>query len=369
MFDFNGQTYLSKAALVVLLIMFYTVYYILFYLHSNQKNFMKTIKTYILCITLFFTNNQYAHDSKTPDQNAIPQNSTSAPLDNDVKSLIAANIATPLLSLIAFYNNKCSLFGAIVGTYSVQQISYHQYYQNHKETDSFVAENYPYAQAWYNNLATQHPTAHLNEYKLLKSTVSAVDAMTGDNSLTASCVPYRINLPEENLEMINALYKKKAEGQELTFEEQINLGSAEWTLFHEAGHLKNHDLTQGTFVFAATAAIVEIGYQMSKHTIIKPTSWPLYLGLHMAIYASMIVSQDILYETYSRYRETRADAFANQYADDIALLGGKQLLQKNNEIVLDTTILSGYLFASHPTHTSRIQAIDKEIAHRQKLAK
>lgn len=81
-----------------------------------------------------------------------------------------------------------------------------------------MQKNYPHAQAWYNNPAQQHPIADLDQYKLLKSKVSAVDAMIGNDKLELCCTPHRIYFPEDTLKLVYSLYKKKIDGQELTTE-------------------------------------------------------------------------------------------------------------------------------------------------------
>ncbi len=317
---------------------------------------MKTMKNYMFSMLLVAASNQYASDEKNK---------------NDLSAAIGiTGLVAPLAAGVVAWRCNFSPFGILQSVYNPQQIFGAYILDEFKETDTFVEENYPYAQRWYNDLAKQHPTADLSQHKFLKSNVSAVDSTIGNvTKEVCKALPHRIFFPEEDLKNINLLYKKQIDGQQLTTDEQLQLGEAQWTLFHEAGHLKNNDLTQGPLIFAATAMVVEAGYQMCKHKIIRPTSWPLYLGLHAVVYIGMMGSQDVLYNNYSRYREARADKFANKYSDDNALLGGKISLEKNEKIVSDAIIKSRYAFASHPTHESRIQAIDKEIIRRQTISK
>jgi hypothetical protein len=97
----------------------------------------------------------------------------------------------------------------------------------------------------------------------------------------------------------------------------------------------------------------------------------MYLGLHIATNIGMALLQKTLYKSYLKYEEARADAFANQYVDDTALLGGKKFFEEAEEcyktLPNDVKIYT-YFDQRHPTNQSRIKAINKEIERRKVIS-
>ena len=158
-------------------------------------------------------------------------------------------------------------------------------------------DKYPHAEIWYNRMNEKYPVANLHKSEFCQ-----------DNQWLSTS--NRIFAHPGALQAIDRIYSEKMSNATTNEEDNKVLNMAEFILLHEAGHIKNND-------FGA----VTLGYEMFKINIINAI---LALGSpesHLGIVASGLVDEtDPMKKCFKR--ETRADKFACDHAQDADVLQG-----------------------------------------------
>ena len=192
-----------------------------------------------------------------------------------------------------------------------------------------VKTDFPYAQAWYDNLVLKYPTAHLDQ-KLFLQTWRNVDSKYIQHLSWFK----NIYFPQDSLETINTLYKKVVDEQQLTQEEQLSLGKEEFLLLHEAAHIEHQDVAARCYamtgIFAGLTGVAQLHTSCgSEDTVIsfleKSFNIPK-VGATVMHHYGMVVIGAIMYamtfNTFAQTHEVAADKFACDLADMNALQGG-----------------------------------------------
>lgn len=168
--------------------------------------------------------------------------------------------------------------------------------------DHFVSYKYPYAQQWYDSLNEKYPDAHLSEKRFLQTMYGMpVKLMSWCSTMNA------IYFPQDSLKAINAAYKRKSEGQELSKEESEMLAQEEFILLHEAGHIEQNHIVKRLCIGLSFDALITA--VVKKYDI--NLSWFNRLFLRIAVQSP-----------FTRFQEGQADDFACARAGQQELEGG-----------------------------------------------
>jgi len=303
--------------------------------------------------------NKNTHNNPTPE--AIEKF-----LDHENDKKNAINTASLIAGALA-YKFKASPFGIIHSIHNITQLLSTL---NLTTTDDLTNPTmifYPYAHAWYKELSQKHNSADFENYDFRFHPADITDSL---QEAGWAVHPNRIYATNFVFNKINDLCSKKAHGEILTDEEELSLNTAEFFALHEAGHLKNNDMTTGRpFINAGLAVATEAGYQTYKKynpTRIQKTL-PKRIMIGSGIYLALSFTQHGLYNIYSRYTENRADNFAIQNSSVEVLQGGIRGLKSLQEIEAAnfTTQSMPLLYHTHPTTESRIEKIQAEITRRE----
>lgn len=103
-----------------------------------------------------------------------------------------------------------------------------------EEDAEFITINYPYAQAWYDQLILKYPQANLNAKQFLQS------SMTLDQSMGWSFSGSKISCNRKNLINIDAIYEKQINYRFLSESEVLYLSMHEFMLLTVAGKIENN---------------------------------------------------------------------------------------------------------------------------------
>ena len=145
-----------------------------------------------------------------------------------------------------------------------------------------VKADYPHAQAWYNEMAKKHPTAHLND-KLFLQTMRGVPSRYMSWCSTFN----QIYFPQEALKDIDNLYRKKTiDGHPLTDKEILIMGMQEFVLLHEAGHIEHDDMTNRLLTLIGCFTAIETARALcSQATNINRDPMPNIIAVYTRPYA------------------------------------------------------------------------------------
>lgn len=110
--------------------------------------------------------------------------------------------------------------------------------------DCLVSNKFEAAQAWYDSITIKYPQANLDKIIFIQTPKSGpiADALAGfakKCSWTSST--NHIYMTKDTLKEINFLYKKVLDGYTLDDKEIGKLAGHEFTILHQAGHIKHND--------------------------------------------------------------------------------------------------------------------------------
>ena len=209
-----------------------------------------------------------------------------------------------------------------------------------------VSKKFPQAQAWYDALAKKYPQANFDKiYFIQRPESDPISDMIADIAKTCSWTSsyHHIYMKKDELTEINHLYKKFLDGYPLDDEEVGKLAGYEFTLLHEAGHIKNNDaqtLLASIFVLLGTSHVINV---FEKKDIDNTQDIQLFSGVEFLGNNFGEIKIPGALTTFStgsfiaalaiilRYQETNADKFALEAADLQALQGGLATFE-NDEI-------------------------------------
>ncbi len=354
---------------------------------------MKSIQKYIL-FSLLFLGQQTCFASDTEE--------TGRKLNKI--AVTTAPVVAPFLA----HSFKLSPF-AIIHSFTMAMLIREQHLAKTTQTEisnRTMSLHYPDACDWYEKLAQKYPSARLEQKQLQFSSDSDMQTHI-TNQIVANYNKEqwynsfgKIYCPKTTMYTINSLCKKKAQDQELTDCEQIELRNAELSVLREAGCVETNDTTNKFIAYSTLIAGVETTRQIYKkinpQTIKK--SLPRRLGAGVGLFYLMGAAQTIPYNGYARHTEQQADKFANQLVDTKTLLAGKKHLEvetnnhfdamisktaaiitqnfnndEQKKLMTNNTkkILSpfGKYLSSYSKKESRIKLIDDEIARRNQIQK
>ncbi|MBV8660524.1 MAG: M48 family metalloprotease [Candidatus Dependentiae bacterium] len=135
------------------------------------------------------------------------------------RTTLTTGAVTGILALIAAYNYTTA-------TYLIQE-------------KDLVKSKYPYAQAWYNDMAKKYSKAHLHQ-KLFLQRMHYVSP----KHISWSSTFNQIYFPQDSLKDIDNLYRRKLSGEKLIDEEELTLSKEEFILLHEAAHIEHNDMSK-----------------------------------------------------------------------------------------------------------------------------
>ncbi len=179
----------------------------------------------------------------------------------------------------------------------------------------YVKNNYPYAQIWYDEMAQKYPDAHFDQKVFLQARPGILDnELNWQNSFN------QIYAPKADLQIIDEIYKKKAANVAISQEDSMVLHSCEFVLLNKAAHIKNNDKLLSFIGMGLIYPGLEIAHAVSTGT--SPNLDLLDRLMDPKVYALSAIGT-IVYYSYLRYQEARADKFAcNQAVDQEVLRGG-----------------------------------------------
>lgn len=206
---------------------------------------------------------------------------------------------------------KTALFNTIIYT----ALAINGAITNYVNTNYLIREEYlvlkdfPAAQAWYDEMAVKYPQAKLSEKSFLQTMRN-----TRAKYMQWCSTSNQIYCPQEALEEIETLYQKKLDGQELTQEETLALGTQEFVLLHEAGHIEHNDLFYRTLYSIGTFASLEAARAAFHENEKTQQNWTTFL--------IELIAFGHLSNIPSRCQERAADKFSYELVDMNALQGG-----------------------------------------------
>lgn len=243
------------------------------------------------------------------------------------------------------------------------------------ENSPLVEKNYPFCSDWKKGLVDKYPDANFEKIQFRKGFF--LDSKFSWFAYQSFSYPSqgKIYCPSNALETINSAYEKKSKGVRLTDEENLMIKQATFCVLHEAGHLKNNDSINTKAVLGGTLLALESSYQLWKkksRSFVAP-SLPRRFIAGTCLFASMSVVSSLSLACDLRYRETRADQFAIERADEELLKAGKKFFEDGRMLFEDRGKeklgIGGQmsiLLSTHHPYVDRIKAIDDELERRAK---
>lgn len=98
----------------------------------------------------------------------------------------------------------------------------------------FIAEAYPYARAWYDDLDCKYPEAHLHEKQFLQG------ALVSDKHMRWNYFYNQVYCHKAVLEAIDGICRKKEKSYLLSQDEVLFLAIQEFLVLLQAGHIENN---------------------------------------------------------------------------------------------------------------------------------
>lgn len=207
--------------------------------------------------------------------------------------------------------------------------------QKHSDTKLVLVQSqYPGAQKWFNYIAQKYPQAHLEK--------------------TAFCVsntyhsgPGVIYFPQGRLEFMDQVFGAMTETQIKQLaktapdhQDLQQFAQDEYLVLHEAAHVLHQDNQTGEIVFYATLAttalfnstlLIATITQCCQQTELLSGAQTVAKNSLLALAGNTAIAA-CLY-SYIRFQERRADRFANQHADQAALIAGTQWFEQINSLI------------------------------------
>ncbi|AXK60378.1 hypothetical protein [Candidatus Chromulinivorax destructor] len=212
----------------------------------------------------------------------------------------------------------------------------------------YVKSKYPYAQVWYDEMIIKYPDAHLKEVPFLFEKRGVFDNYVSCYGCL-ECTYNQICCYRGDLEIINNIYKKKAEGIELTENDINNSRILEFILLNVAGYLQQNSYAKRLMCEAAVFPAAVAALALYKNNF--PT-YSLNIEVSIAMWACLAVC---LYN--ARYQAIQANKFACSQAADIKIL--QSGLQYFNNLTK-----AGVVSLKHPQTQVQAQMIADEIVRR-----
>lgn len=216
--------------------------------------------------------------------------------------------------------------------------------------ESLASNKFPEAQAWYTSLIAKYPQANLDKINLIQTpkwnpVLDVLNDFAKKHDWTYS---YKyIFMPKDTLKEINFLYKKVLDGYPLDEKEIGKLAGHEFTILHEAGHIKHNDaqtILGSICVLLGTTTAIEY---YKEEDIVNTKDIVLSKGfedpfgkkwLNCTIPGTLTTiatgSFIAALVTILRYQSARADKFAIETADLAALENGLKLFESSDADIL-----------------------------------
>lgn len=323
-------------------------------------------------------------------------------------ALLTCNVTSPVE-----YTEQKQAAAIITGLVAVGGVyNYIRYTYFDRPEEFYVKHSFPYAQMWYDEMTIKYPAAHLDTKRFLQA-----DYGIPKEDAVWSALYNSIHCPQADLAYIDAMYKKKMNGEPWTDDEIMTSNAIEWLLLHEAGHVELNyslnDLYLGIGLYAtfetmkmlytestdeASKKAVEkalsgyISHDRTHQFLTSSAMWMRYVAMTFP----ELFAMGCIKLAWVRDQEAQADNFANTHAAMDALPGGIGFFQRlidwykdtieatKNELEQDPTSLSFLSYFNmtadefarkviyfgndylHPNPESRVQAIRDEIERRLK---
>ncbi|MBP6870028.1 M48 family metalloprotease [Candidatus Babeliales bacterium] len=212
-----------------------------------------------------------------------------------------------------------------------------------------VSEKFKEAQAWYDFVAAKYPQAGLENMVFIQTPKDdwISDTLAGFAKKLSWTSSYNhIYFTKDTLKEINHLYKKVVDGYPLDAKEAGKLAGHEFTLLHEAGHIKNNDaqnLVACVFgLLGATKLVADYQgenlFQTEDYVLSKGTK---ILGVEIGKIAipgtlTQVSTASFMaaLTTILRYQEAHADKFAIETADLQALKNALKIFENDEKDAL-----------------------------------
>ena len=195
------------------------------------------------------------------------------------------------------------------------ELSTHDFFDK-KSEDVFVSQRYLGAQRWFDYIVKKYPQAKLE----------SVDFCISDNYQAGTNVIY---FPEFRLQRMNEVFGS-VDFASFTDVMLAEFAEDEYLLLHEAKHVMSDDYKNGnrllhTMGYTLAALCLTVGAnKCCEESLLdghKQSLEKIYNYAFVGIGAVALCSCPIIC-WYARFQERRADAFANQTADQKALRAG-----------------------------------------------
>lgn len=275
----------------------------------------------------------------------------------------------------ASFITRLSGFSLVIGA-SLTKRAY-DYFEQEKNNAMDMAVDammFPHSLEWYENLAKKYPEAHFDQKKFRSGFQWGAH---GDYNIIYAHFS-DLNRIEVAASSKENQYSFPLETDKDMQERIQYIAGLEAIALHEAGHIEHKHSAQALLVVVGTVIPLEICYQAYMKRIpqapvknLSGSLWnfakstPRRIGLFAAM--SHVSGLAILYN--SREHEKQADAFACKHADLPALHGFAKSFEENiSKEIPSTNPKFAELFATHPSSSSRLIAVQQEIARRE-LAK
>lgn len=212
----------------------------------------------------------------------------------------------------------------------------------------YVKSKYPYAQIWYDEMIVKYPDVHLDKIPFLFEKRGVFDNYVSCYT-SFECTFNQICCDRADLEIINNIYKKKAEGIELTANDINNSRMLEFILLNVAGYLQQNAyakrlMCEGAVIPAAVAVLAVYKNNFTTDSLATEASIAMFACLAVCAY-------------YAKYQAIQANKFACSQAADIHVLQGG--LQYFNNLTK-----AGVISLKHPLTQVQAQMIADEIVRR-----
>jgi hypothetical protein len=191
-------------------------------------------------------------------------------------------------------------------------MSYVYAYSQASEKDAkFVAETYPHAQAWYNDLACKYPQLRLNEKQFLQGT------LVSDQFMRWNYFYNQIYCHKAVLEALDVICKKRTKKQALLHDEVTFLAIQEFAVLLQVGHIENNHVVKTriyTIGVVMALEIIKIWYKEFELHRISNDDWEKGLPTASVLFTEWLLVC-LLEIPLMQYQYFASYAFACKHAD------------------------------------------------------
>jgi hypothetical protein len=195
------------------------------------------------------------------------------------------------------------------GSHSLEACQFwtNPYLFDKKYEDSLVSLKYPYAQAWYEEIAQKYPQLHFENKVFMKS---------AHNYDYYSYIV--LFFSSQVLARIDCYYKKKMNGQSLDKREAACLEKYEWMLVSDATKIENYDTVKNysvwlSLLLAREATAYTLENMLQDRTALYDTLEEMQSALNwgrfynVTIFCATCLAVQRLYRQYKNYKNKLTD--------------------------------------------------------------